>query len=70
MLALVYTFGTQSPPMVSEERTARIAVRATPQELAMLHQLAEAEGISASDYIRMFVRQRWAEKHGTKKPKP
>jgi uncharacterized protein (DUF1778 family) len=56
--------------MVSEERTDRIALRASPTEVAMLRQLAEEEGISSSDYVRMFIRKTYAEKHGTKKPKP
>lgn len=56
--------------MVSEERTDRFAVRTTPTETAMLRKLAEDEGLSVSDYIRLFIRRAYAEKHGAKKPKP
>ena len=56
--------------MVTEERTERIALRASPTEVAMLRQLSDEEGVSVSDYIRLAVRRAYAEKHGTKKPKP
>lgn len=56
--------------MVSEERTGRIVVRASATEMAMLRKLAEDEGVTASDFLRLFIRKTYAEKHGTKKPKP
>ncbi|HLV65212.1 MAG TPA: hypothetical protein VKY73_05345 [Polyangiaceae bacterium] len=36
----------------------------------MLRALAERDGISASDYVRMFIRKDYAEKFGDKPPKP
>lgn len=54
--------------MVTEERTDRFAVRTTPTETAMLRKLAEADGLSVSDYIRLSIRRMYADKFGTKKP--
>ena len=44
-------------------------MRASDEEAAMLHALAEAEGVSQSDYLRLFIRRAHAEKFGDKKPK-
>lgn len=44
-------------------------------ELAMLRQLAEADGITASDFLRMQIRRQYGERFGATaqpkaKPKP
>lgn len=72
LLFACVVFGRVSPcvHMEPEDRTQRIVVRASPTEMKMLHQLAAEEGITASDYVRLFLRRQWAEKHGTKKPRP
>jgi hypothetical protein len=43
-------------------RDRYITIRASAEEAAMLHELAEAKGISASDYVRMFIRDAHAER--------
>jgi len=48
------------------ERTELLTVRTTPEEMAMLKRLAEADGISASDLIRQFIRRSHAERFGDK----
>jgi hypothetical protein len=35
----------------------------------MVQALADADGVSASDYVRLFIRRTYAEKFGDKKPK-
>ena len=55
--------------MGQEERTERIGVRVSPTESAMLEKLAEADGLAASDVVRMLVRKAYAERFGDKKPK-
>lgn len=35
----------------------------------MLRALAERDGVTASDYVRMFIRRDYAEKFGGKLPK-
>ncbi|MFO0572211.1 MAG: hypothetical protein U0263_41700 [Polyangiaceae bacterium] len=42
----------------------------TADELAMVQRLAEADGISASDLVRQFVRRSFAERFGAEKPRP
>ena len=51
------------------ERDRNLAIRTSAEEAAMLKELAEAEGISQSDFIRLFIRRAYAETFGTKKPK-
>jgi DNA-binding GntR family transcriptional regulator len=38
------------------------------EELAMLRALAERDGLSASDVLRLFIRRAYAEAFGDKKP--
>jgi hypothetical protein len=52
------------------ERDRHLAIRTSADEAAMLKVLAEAEGISRSDYVRLFIRRAYADKFGAKKPKP
>ena len=35
----------------------------------MLRVLAEDAGLTASDYVRQFIRRAYADKHGSKPPK-
>jgi hypothetical protein len=58
---------------VVKNRTALLTVRVTPEEMTMVKELAEADGISASDFVRLFVRRAHSERFGSKsraKPKP
>ena len=51
-----------------EERTERTALRLSPREHTMLRELADLDGVSVSDAIRMAVRRAYAERIGTTKP--
>lgn len=51
------------------DRDRHLAIRTSAEEASMLKALAEAEGISQSDYVRLFIRRAYAEKFGAKKPK-
>lgn len=50
--------------MTDTERGHRFNVRMSEEELKKLHALAEHEGISASDYLRLYVRRSYAEVFG------
>jgi uncharacterized protein (DUF1778 family) len=52
------------------DREKRINVRATGEEAEMLAKLADREGVSQSDYIRLFIRRAYAEAFGSPDPKP
>ena len=41
-------------------------MRITPDEARMLKELAEADGLSASDVVRLQVRRYYAERFGAK----
>ena len=45
-------------------RKQLFTARMSTEELAMLHQLAQEDGISASDMVRQFVRRAYVERHG------
>jgi len=51
------------------ERNRVITIRASEEEVAMLHTLAEQGGVSASDFLRLFIRRTYAETFGKKSPK-
>lgn len=51
------------------ERTRVITIRASEDEVAMLHALAEHDGVSSSDLIRLFIRRAYSEKFADKKPR-
>jgi len=57
--------------MVQEKRTRSVPfnVRMTPAEHAMLLALAEHEGLSASDVVRQYVRNRYRKVFGDQPPK-
>ena len=52
--------------MAPEKRSNLIAVRLTPAETTMLHELAEADGVYQSDVIRLLVRRAHGERFGVK----
>lgn len=52
---------------VARERSIR--VRVSDEEREMLHALAESDGVSASDYVRLSIRKDYAERFGGKPPK-
>ena len=55
---------------VMVDRDSKLTIRIADEEVAMLRALAEKDGISASDVLRLFIRRAYAEAFGTKKPKP
>ncbi len=57
--------------MVAEKRTEVVTLRMAPAEVAMLEELADADGVYQSDVIRVLVRRAHAERFGQpKRPKP
>lgn len=55
--------------MSPAERENAITVRMSKDERRMLDALAEADGISISDVVRMLVRRAHADRFGAPKPK-
>jgi hypothetical protein len=51
------------------DRDRRLSIRIAEDEWQMLHALAEKEGVSASDYVRLFIRRTHADVFGTTKPR-
>jgi hypothetical protein len=54
------------------DRNKYLTIRASDEEISMLRVLAEEEGLTASDYLRQFIRREYVAKHGSKaarKPK-
>jgi hypothetical protein len=54
------------------ERSDVFTVRMAPEELDMLRELAQDDGVTASDFVRIFIRQTYAERNvpgKSKKPK-
>jgi hypothetical protein len=58
---------THDRPM--SERDHRLNVRMTPEEARLLRVLAEEDGISQSDWIRMIIRRTFIERFPSQKPK-
>jgi predicted DNA binding CopG/RHH family protein len=52
------------------DREKRINVRVSDVELEMLSVLAEADGVSQSDFLRLHIRKVYAERFSTKPAKP
>ena len=52
----------------TEERTVRLAIRMTPTEAGFLSTLAEADGLTVSDALRLSIRRQYAERFGAPKP--
>jgi hypothetical protein len=46
------------------ERTQRLDLRMSPDEMSMLEELAEITGVTASDIVRMLIRKEHQEKCG------
>ncbi len=51
------------------DRDKKLTIRVSEEEIAMLESLAEADGVTVSDYVRLFVRRVHAERFSDKKPK-
>jgi len=51
------------------ERPRALTVRVSDEELEMLQQLAEREGVTVSDYVRLRIRKDHREVFGEGKPK-
>ena len=51
------------------ERNRALTIRVADEELAMLNDLAESDGVTQSDYVRLRIRRDHAERFGDKKPK-
>lgn len=49
---------------MAPKRDRRLSMLISDDEHSMMQALAELEGVSVSDYIRMFVRRQHAEKFG------
>ena len=52
--------------MTKEEKSERMAVRLSPSEAAMLHELAEADGEAGSTVVRQLIRRAHEERFGRK----
>jgi hypothetical protein len=48
----------------TEERTVRLAVRMTPTEAGYLSALAEVDGLTVSDALRLSIRRQYAARFG------
>jgi hypothetical protein len=44
------------------DRDKSLRVRVAEDELRMVQELAEADGVTASDYVRLFIRRAHAER--------
>jgi hypothetical protein len=55
--------------MVDRARTRNLNIRVTDNESEMLRALAEREGVSASDIVRLYIRRAYAEAFPPKRPK-
>jgi hypothetical protein len=54
---------------MAPERPTLFNVRMSEEEMAMLRQLADDDGLTAADVLRQFIRRTYAERHGQAKPK-
>lgn len=59
--------------MTQQKRTELLTVRVAPEDMRMIKELAEADGLSASGIVRQLVRRLHAERFGppkaSRKPK-
>lgn len=51
------------------ERDRQFRIRLSDDELAMLHELAERDGVSAADFLRLYIRRSHAEAFQGRRPK-
>jgi hypothetical protein len=54
---------------VTRQNPARFNMRLSPDELTMLETVAGAMGVSASEVIRLAIREKYRERFGEKPPK-
>ena len=50
--------------MAPDAKTERFTLRLSPVEVALLNELADTMGVSASDVIRLLIREKHAERFG------
>jgi hypothetical protein len=55
--------------MPPTERDRSLRVRVSDDELRMVQELADADGVTASDHVRLYIRRAHAERFGDKKAK-
>jgi antitoxin component of RelBE/YafQ-DinJ toxin-antitoxin module len=55
--------------MTERVRVTTVSLRVNDDEQRMVKELADADGISISDVVRMLVRRAHQERFGVKKPK-
>jgi uncharacterized protein (DUF1778 family) len=55
--------------MAPVERAGQFHMRLSGEEDRMLRAVADAEGLSASDFLRQAIRRAFIERFGDKKPK-
>jgi hypothetical protein len=53
--------------MPPDDRTERFTMRVRPEEKQMIATLAERDGLSASDYLRLLVRRTYEASFGQEK---
>jgi hypothetical protein len=54
--------------MALPERAIMFHVRMSDEERRMLEELAASEGVSASDFVRLVIRRRHADRFGLREP--
>jgi hypothetical protein len=54
---------------MASERGRQFRMNLSEEELAMLRELADADGLNGSDYLRTLIRRQHAERFGKPKPK-
>ena len=59
-LTCTHNEGTSS----TVDLTQKFNMRMSPDEVAMMRELAEEDGISASDLVRQLIRRTYAKRHG------
>jgi predicted DNA binding CopG/RHH family protein len=52
--------------MAPIDRDKSFRVRVSEDELRMVQELADAEGLNASDFVRLYIRRAHAEKFGAR----
>jgi hypothetical protein len=55
--------------MAPIERSLQLKIMVSADEKRMLAELADSEGVTASDLVRLFIRRSYAETIGAKKTK-
>jgi antitoxin component of RelBE/YafQ-DinJ toxin-antitoxin module len=53
--------------MTATEREYMLRVRMSEEEREMLTNLAESDGVTASDVVRLFIRREHEQRYGKKK---